>query len=153
MKTIQLKDISLRNLSLTKNDKIVQSLTLRTEELFSESLVEERKLLMYKSGKISFFEALSEDMVYISGGKNDICILNFANKDKPGINFPNAGRTQEEVLLRKFPNLFHSLGKNANYPIASDEIIVTDYVPIICDKNYNLIRYLPVSDILFFKIK
>lgn len=133
---MSLKEISLRNLNLTKNDKIVMSMTFRTEDLFEkESLVEEQKALMCKSGKIVFFEALSEDMVC---EENNTCILNFANKDKPGINFPNSGRTQEEVLLRKFPNLFHSLGK-IKYPIASNEIIVTDYVPIICDKNYKII--------------
>src|SRR5438874_2128858 len=136
IKDMSLKEISLRNLSLTKTDKIALSLTFRTEDLFLESLVEERKELMCKSGKISFFEAFSEDMIYVGDNDNvllpqtllpqtlrsQVCILNFANKNKPGISFPNSGRTQEEVLLRKFPNLFHSLIKT-KYPIASNEII------------------------------
>jgi len=129
---MNLKQISVRNLDLVKSDKLSVCQKYTTEELLFESL----SCCMTKKGTIKFFEGFSEDMTMRNN--NDICTLNFANKNKPGINFPNSGRTQEEQLLRKFPNLFFAL-MSIKYPIENNEIIVTDYVQMICDNEYKII--------------
>lgn len=70
------------------------------------------------------------------------CILNFGNHKAPGINFPNGGRTQEEELLRKFPELFRSLSDTNYYPINFDKctVIVTDYNSRWRTDNYKLTK-------------
>ena len=92
----------------------------------------------HKETLVEFKKCLCED--YISN--EPICIHNFANQIKPGISFPNNGTTQEEVLLRKFPHLFHSLHYYKDlYPIDSknSDVICTDYVKQWRDNNYRII--------------
>lgn len=88
----------------------------------------------HKETHLEFKKCLCEDYISI----DSICIHNFANQIKPGINFPNNGTTQEEVLLRKFPHLFHSLHHYKDlYPIDSknSNVICTDYVKQLRDNN------------------
>jgi uncharacterized protein (TIGR02452 family) len=140
-KEMNLKEIATRNLKLVVNERIPISQKYTTEELKINTETKEHKEdtfldIFNKKGTIGFLVAFSEDVTTMNN--NNICILNFANKDAPGIKFPSSGRTQEEQLLRKFPNLFRSL-TTINYPIASNEVIVTDYTALICDNSYKII--------------
>lgn len=93
------------------------------------------------SKRIVFYRCKSEDVHYKIPGKN-LCILNFANHRNPGSTFPNDSHTQEEELLRKFPELFYSLNHSDFYPIehAKCAVIVTDYVNCYRDVDYSILK-------------
>lgn len=80
---------------------------------------------------IKAINCLSQD-IYPDYAKNNIYMLNFANARYPGINFPNRGTTQEEVLLRCFPELYVSLvdTKPYLYPIEKSLIITEPCIKI-----------------------
>jgi hypothetical protein len=93
-----------------------------------------------KKTTIFYENTFSENII---DSYDDVCIHNFANDIDPGFTFPNNGKSQEDCLLRKFPELFHSLNTNKKslYPINSNEghVICTDYVTKWRDKNNKLI--------------
>ena len=63
-----------------------------------------------------------------------ICLLNFANGTNPGGGVTDGARAQEEDICRT-TNLYHSL-KRIEYPIKSNEIIVSENVKLIKNALY-----------------
>lgn len=90
--------------------------------------------------RIAFLKCKSEEVPY-KYPDNNVCILNFANQESPGVTFPNNSTTQEEELLRKFPGLFKSLKESNFYPIDSDEggVIITDYAQRFRADDYSVL--------------
>ena len=87
-----------------------------------------------------FIKGYSEDSIDKFPHRK-VAILNFANAYSPGINFPNNGKTQEEQLLRKFPELFQSLNyhRSTIYPLELPSIAVTDWCSKWRDNDPNII--------------
>jgi uncharacterized protein (TIGR02452 family) len=94
-----------------------------------------------KKDRVVFHMCNSED-INEKYPKKNICIHNFGNFKSPGVTFPNNGMTQEEELLRKYPELFYSLRHSNYYPMdfARGCVIVTDYVERYRSDTYQAIQ-------------
>ena len=127
---------------------MLKSIAIMDQTTLSKSKVKPKRTLVISDSDessttithVHFVKGFSEDSIDKYPNRK-VAILNFANAHSPGINFPNNGRTQEEQLLRKFPELFYSLDYNRSklYPLLLPSVAVTDWCTQWRDKDLNLI--------------
>lgn len=73
-------------------------------------------------------------------GFENIVILNFANREKPGGYYMDGIMAQEPDLCRVFPQLYQSLENSDVYPFEHTDVITTDAIWCVRDsKTYEMI--------------
>jgi uncharacterized protein (TIGR02452 family) len=95
--------------------------------------------------KIEFLDLTSDKAALhcLDTGSQNVVIMNFANRFRPGGGYLTGAMAQEEDLCRLCPQLWSSLNK-FQYPFEQDDILVTPNVIISRDSDANY-EILPVN--------